>query len=151
MAAAALVAATLFGNRFGAAPDASHRLASPAALVIGVAGITGLLQPAALSFLVVHLALNVSRTASGCMAWRVWRPIAAASYDVYLLHPMIMFGVWSVLAPGAWFDVRDPRPLPFLGVTAVVFAVSFVLAHAHTKAWAWALRRAGLVSLKVRR
>ncbi|KAK9907538.1 hypothetical protein WJX75_005542 [Coccomyxa subellipsoidea] len=139
--AAALVAATLFGNRFGPAPDKAHLLASPAALVIGVAGITGLLQPAALTYLIIHLALNVSETLSGCLSWRGWRPFADSSYDVYLLHPMVMFGVWSVLAPGTWFDLQNPSPLPFLGVCAVVFGVSFVLARVHSRAWGWMLRR----------
>lgn len=139
--AAALVAATLFGNRFGPAPDKAHPLASPAALVIGVAGITGLLQPAALTYLIIHLALNVSETLSGCLSWRGWRPIADSSYDVYLLHPMVMFGVWSVLAPGKWFDLQNPSPLPFLGVCAVVFGVSCVLARVHSRAWGWILRR----------
>ncbi len=145
-AAAALVAATLFGNRFGPAPDISHPLASPAALVIGVAGITGLLQPAALTFLIIHLVLNISERISKFFSWRGWRPVAEASYDVYLLHPMVMFGVWSVLAPGDWFDLKNPRPLPFLGVCAIVFGVSFVLARAHSRAWGWVLRRTRLLA-----
>ncbi len=60
-AAAALVGAMLFSNRFGPAPDPRHPLASPQALVFGVAGVTGLLQPAALTWLVVFAALGVSR------------------------------------------------------------------------------------------
>ena len=144
--AAALVVATLFSNRFGPAPDQAHPLASPAALVIGVAGITGLLQPAALTFIIITLVLNLSKTLSACLSWRGWRLVADASYDVYLLHPMVMFGVWSVLAPGNWFDLRNPRPLPFLGVCAVVFGVSLVLAHAHSRAWGYMLRRTRLLA-----
>ena len=48
--AGALVLALLFGNRFGPRPDPTHPLASTAALVIGVAGVTGLLQPAVLTY-----------------------------------------------------------------------------------------------------
>ncbi len=144
--AAAFIAALLFGNRFGPVPDAAHPLSSPAALVTGVALVTGLLQPAALTYIIVHLALKISRTLSGCLSWRGWRPIADASYDIYLLHPMVMFGVWSVLLPRDWFDVTNPRLLPFLAVTGVVFGISFVLATAHSRAWRWILRRFGLTT-----
>lgn len=133
--AAAFVAALLFGNRFGPAPDPTHPLSSPAALVTGVAVVTGLLQPAALTYIIVHLAMRISGTLSGCLSWRGWRPIADASYDVYLLHPMVMFGVWSLLPPGDWFDVSKPRLLPFLAVAGIVFGISFVLATAHSRAW----------------
>ncbi|CAL8462705.1 g2238 [Coccomyxa elongata] len=145
-AAAVFMAALLFGNRFGPAPDAAHPLSSPAALVSGVALVTGLLQPAALTYIIVHLALKISGTLSGCLSWRGWRLIADASYDIYLLHPIVMFGVWSVLLPGDWFDMSKPRLLPFLAVTSIVFGISFVLAAAHSRAWRWILRRFGLTT-----
>lgn len=143
-AAAAFVAALLFGNRFGPAPDPAHPLSSPAALVTGVAIVTGLLQPAALTYIIVHLALKISKTLSNCLSWRAWRPVADASYDVYLLHPMVMFGVWFLIPPGGWFNVSNPRLLPFLGVAGIVFGISFVIARAHNLAWRWVLRRFGL-------
>ena len=139
VAAAALVGATLFSNRFGPEPNPQHPLASPQSLIIGVAGITGLLQPAALTYLVIFAALGTSRALSRALSWHGWRLIAAASYDLYLLHPMIMLAVWSVFPPASWFALQDPSLLGFLAVTAVVFIVSLSAACAHGAVWSWLL------------
>ena len=140
-AAAALVGAMLLSNRFGPEPDPQHPLASPQALVLGVAGITGLLQPAALTYLVVYVALGVSGTLSRALSWRGWRVVAAASYNMYLLHPMIMLAVWSWFPPASWFALPNPSVLGYLGVTAVVFVISLAAATAHGALWSALLGR----------
>lgn len=140
-AAAALVGATLLSNRFGPEPDPSHPLASPQALVVGVAGITGLLQPAALTYLLLYAVLGVSRSLSRALSWRRWRLLSAASYDVYLLHPMVMYVVWSALPPGSWFALPNPSPLRFAAVTSVVLGASLVLAHVHSRWWRMVLQK----------
>ena len=139
--ATALISATLLSNRFGPRPDPAHPLASPHAKVIGVAGITGLLQPAALTYLLLYAALGVSTSMSRFLSWRRWRLVSAASYDVYLLHPMVMYAVWNIFPPSSWFALPDPSPLRFAAVTAVVFGASLALAHAHSAFWRVLLRK----------
>ena len=141
-AATALISAALLSNRFGPRPDPAHPLASPHAKVIGVAGVTGLLQPAALTYLLLFVALGVSPTLSRALSSRWWRQIAAASYDVYLLHPMVMYVVWSMLPPSSWFALPDPSPLRFAFMTAIVLCASLLLAHAHSGFWRVLIRKA---------
>lgn len=138
LAAGALLCATLFSNRFGPEAVAGHPLNTPAAKVVGVAGITGLLQPAALTFLLCCAVLGASRRVTRVLSWKGWRQVAEVSYDMYLIHPMVMYGVWTLLPPSAWFDVAKPSALKFVGVSSVVFWASFGLAKMHNKAWTFA-------------
>ena len=138
--AGALLYGTLVSNRFGPAPVEGHPLNSPAAKVIGVAGITGFAQPAALTFLLCCAVLGLSQHATRALSWRGWRPVADVSYDIYLLHPMVMYAVWTVLPPSAWFDVEKPGALNFIAVSSVVFWVSLGIAKLHSKAWASLIR-----------
>ena len=75
------------------------------------------------------------RTLTRALSWRAWRVVAEASYDLYLLHPMVMLAVWSAFPPSSWFALPDPSPLAFLGATAAVFVVSLAAATAHGSAW----------------
>jgi peptidoglycan/LPS O-acetylase OafA/YrhL len=131
----------LLSNRFGPEPDPSHPLASQQALIVGVAGVTGLLQPAALTYLLLYAVLGVSKSLSRALSWQCWRLVSAASYDVYLLHPMVMYGVWSALPPGSWFALPNPSPLRFVAVTGAVLGGSLVLARAHSLFWRLVLRK----------
>lgn len=138
--AGALLYGTLVSNRFGPAPVEGHPLNSPAAKVVGVAGITGFAQPAALTFLLCCAVLGLSQHVTRALSWRGWRPVADVSYDIYLLHPMVMYAVWTVLPPSAWFDVEKPSALKFITVSSVVFWVSLGVARLHSKAWACLIR-----------
>ena len=139
--AAALLCATLLGNRYGPEPVEGHPLNSPAAKVIGVAGVTGLLQPAALTLLVCCAVLGVSRRVTRALAWTGWRRMADVSYEMYLIHPMVMYAVWTVLPPSAWFDVQKPSALAFLAVSAIVMWCSVGLAKVHHRIWSRLLQR----------
>jgi peptidoglycan/LPS O-acetylase OafA/YrhL len=138
--AGVLLYGTLVSNRFGPAPVEGHPLNSPTAKIIGVAGITGLAQPAALAFLLCSAVLGLSWQATCALSWRGWRPIADVSYDIYLLHPMAMYAVWTVLPPSVWFDIEKPNALKFITVSSVVFWVSLGVATLHSKAWASMMR-----------
>ena len=129
--AAALLCAALLSNRYGPEPVKGHPLNSPAAKVIGVAGITGLLQPAALTLLLCCAVMGVSQRVTRALAWTGWRRVADVSYDMYLIHPMMMYAVWTLLPPSAWFDVQKPSALKFLAVSAIVIWCSLGLAKVH--------------------
>ena len=133
--AGVLLCGTLASNRFGPAPVKGHPLNTPAMKVFGVAGITGLLQPAALTYLLCCAVLGLSQRVSRMLMWKGWRQVADASYDVYLLHPMVMYAVWTVLPPSAWIDVQKPSVVTFLAVSSLVFWVSMGLASMHSRLW----------------
>ena len=126
---------TLVSNRFGPAPIEGHPLNTPAMKVFGVAGVTGLLQPAALTYLLCCAVLGLSRRTNRMLMWKGWRQVSDVSYDIYLLHPMVMYAVWTVLPPSAWFNVQKPSALNFLLVSSVVFWVSLGLARMHSRIW----------------
>ena len=133
--AAALLCGALVSNRYGPEPVEGHPLNSLAAKVIGVAGVTGLLQPAALTLLLCCAVLGVSRRVTRALAWTRWRQVADVSYEMYLIHPMVMYVVWTVIPPSAWFDVQKPSALAFLAVSAIVIWCSFGLAKVHHCMW----------------
>lgn len=133
--AAMLLCAALLSNRYGPEPVKGHPLNSPAAKVIGVAGITGLLQPAALTLLLCCAVMGLSQRATRALAWKGWRQVADVSYDIYLIHPMMMYVVWTGLPPSAWFEVQKPSALSFLAVSGVVMWCSLGLAKVHHGVW----------------
>jgi peptidoglycan/LPS O-acetylase OafA/YrhL len=135
-AAASLLFLTLFGNRFGPYPDPTHPLADPATLLVGAVGVTGLLQPASLAFLIALAVVAPSESRiSRVLSARAWGVVSDVSYDVYLLHPMVVLGVWTVFPPSTWFHVTQPKPWAFLGVSTVVLGASTLAAHAHSAVW----------------
>ena len=135
MLAGTLLCGCLTSNRFGPAPIEGHPLNTPGMKIFGVAGVTGLLQPAALTYLLCCAVLGLSQSASRMLTWKGWRQVADVSYDLYLLHPMVMYAVWTLLPPSAWFDVNKPSALNFVLVSSVVFWVSLGLAKMHAKFW----------------
>ncbi|KAK9819568.1 hypothetical protein WJX81_007717 [Elliptochloris bilobata] len=109
---AAAVVAALRENRFGDLPDPSHRFASPALM-------GGQMRAALAAPALVRL--------------------AAISYDIFLLHPLVILAIFAVLPPSAWFSPSNP--LPFLGVTAVVLLASAGAARVHSTLWTAAVAR----------
>ena len=133
--AGVLLYGTVLSNRFGPAPVEGHPLNTPSMKVFGVAGVTGLLQPAALTYLLCCAVLGLSRQAGRMLMWKGWRKVSDVSYDIYLLHPMVMYAVWTVLPPSAWFNVQKPSVANFVVVSSMVFWVSLGLARMHSRIW----------------
>lgn len=131
---AALVVADCRTNSYGPDPDPDHPAANPAVLAVGFVLVTGLLQPL-LPFCLLLLSCaglsGAPRVLSGALSVRVLKWVADVSYDVYLLHPMVIMGLWSVLPPSAWFT--PDSVLPFWAVTCLVMALSIVAAVLHMK------------------
>ena len=79
--------------KIGFEPDATHRMSEPAALVVGVVLLTGLVQP-----LLPALTIVMATTAQAGSAWAAAAsflsqpPLLAfadITYDMYLLHPLV--------------------------------------------------------------
>ena len=135
LSAGVLLYGTLLSNRFGPAPIEGHPLNTPGMKIFGVACITGLLQPAALTYLLCCAVLGLSQRATRMLTWKGWRQVADVSYDMYLLHPMVMYAVWTALPPSAWFHVGKPSAVKFVAVSSVVFWVSLGVATMHSRFW----------------
>eukprot|EP00884_Botryococcus_braunii_P019627 jgi/Botrbrau1/6348/Bobra.0098s0007.1 len=131
-----LVTCPLLGNRFGPEPDPNHPLADPVARVVLAVGLTGILQPIALAYLIVFAV--TCPTQSYLNRFLTWGPlvkIASVSYDLYLLHPMVLLAVWTYFPPDTWFHLPNPSPWAFFWVSCVVLLWSLVAALAHSLFW----------------
>lgn len=131
----ALIIADCCTNSYGPKPDPNHPAANPAVLAVGFVFVTGLLQPL-LPALILLLACAGLGGPYGVLAKalsiRPLKWVADVSYDVYLLHPLLIMGVWSVLPPSEWFNPKDPRP--FFAVTCLACVLSLVTGSLHGKA-----------------
>jgi hypothetical protein len=58
-----------------------------------------------------------------------------------LAHVQVIFCVWCILPPSAWFS--PSHPLPFLAVTCAVLLLSSAAAWLHSRFWAWAIQWLG--------
>ena len=132
----ALIIADCRTNSYGPQPDPSHPAANAGVLALGFVLVTGLLQP-----LLPFLAVLLSCARLPGLHWAVLhgvltcaplRWVADVSYDVYLLHPIVIMAVWTVLPPSQWFDPK--QALPFAGVTGLVVALSLATAWLHGRA-----------------
>ena len=134
MALLALVIADCRSNSYGATPDASHPAANPAVLAVAFVLVTGLLQPMVpcLMLLLACAKLpGVSALLGSFLSMAAFQWVADLSYDVYLLHPIVILAVWCVLPPSVWFDPHHATP--FLLVTCLVVAMSFGVAYLHKR------------------
>ena len=131
----ALMVADYRTNSYGPTPDPKHPGANPATLAVGFVLVTGLLQPLvpclAILLACAKLPDGPSALLGRALSWRGFRWVAGLSYDVYLLHPIVILAVWCVLPPSEWFDPDDPAP--FLRVTCLVVVISFGAAYLHSK------------------
>lgn len=134
MALLALIIADCRTNSYGPAPDPEHPGANLVTLAVGFVLVSGLLQPL-LPCLVLLLACaklpGPSALLGRVLSWGLFRWVSDLSYDVYLLHPIVIFAVWCVLPPSVWFDPNHAAP--FLHVTCLVVALSFCAAYLHSR------------------
>lgn len=151
IAALTLVTLTCFGNRFGPHPDPTHPLADPIMRVSVAVGLSGVLQPLALAYILAYaVASRPQSMLYRFLTGRFLSTVARLSYDVYLLHPMVVLGVWTIFPPDTWFWLPRPSPWPFLGVSTLVLLASLAAAAAHAALWE-GLLHARSCSLPVRR
>ena len=128
----ALITADCRTNSYGPKPNPDHPAANPAILAIGFVFHTGLLQPLLPASVLVLACAGVGRTSAVIakfLSTDVLRWVADISFDVYLLHPLVIMGVWSLLPPSLWFDPGNPWP--FIAVTCLVCLLSFAAAKLH--------------------
>lgn len=136
LAALTLVTLTCFGNRFGPHPDPKHPLADPLTRVSVAVGLSGVLQPLALAYILAYAVACRSQSWSyRFLTGRFLAIVARLSYDVYLLHPIVVLGVWTIFPPDTWFRLPRPSPWSFLGVSALVLLASLAAAAAHAALW----------------
>ncbi len=128
----ALITADCCTNSYGSKPNPDHPAANPAILAIGFVFHTGLLQPLLPASILVLACAGLggpSAVLAKLLSSGVLRWVADISFDVYLLHPLVIMGIWSVLPPSLWFDPGNS--LPFIAVTCLVCLLSFATAVLH--------------------
>lgn len=148
----ALISADCCVNSYGPTPDPNHPAANPAVLAAGFVFATGLLQPllpASILMLACAGLSGLSSVLEKLLSWKELRRVADLSYDVYLLHPLIIMGVWSVLPPSRWFDPNDL--LPFTAVACLVITLSFATAFVHYRMVQSVTKLLGMNSTSVKR
>ena len=73
---------------------------------------------------------HVRNVARGLSAWWLTK-ISDISFDIYLLHPIIIMALWSYYPPSSWFDPADARPF-FIAVLGI-FTASVAAAWFHLR------------------
>ena len=126
--------ADLRTNVYGPMSDPGHPAAKAWVLAIGFVFFTGLLQPLLPCIIVVLVCNKYSKgyvriLARGLSAAWLSR-ISEVTFDIYLLHPIVIMALWSYYPPSSWFDPSDARP--FLIAVLGIFSASLSAAWLHS-------------------
>ena len=115
---------------YGPEPDPHHAAANPIVLALGFVVFTGLLQPLLPCMI---LLLTCSGRIEGFMnplasflSARWLSSVASKSFDIYLLHPIVIMCVWSVHPPSKWLE--SPKAQSFLTILSVVLTLTWCAA-----------------------
>lgn len=121
-------------NIYGPTPNAEHPAANPYVLATGFVIFTGLLQPLLPCILVILVCKYQSGGLAGIVAHalsRAWfSHLAHVSFNVYLLHPIIIMAIWSLYPPSKWFVPSNAMPFASMAVVITVLSILFAVIQA---------------------
>ena len=115
---------------YGPVPDPDHAAANPIVLALGFVLFTGLLQPL-LPCMILLLTCNgriegFLNPLARFLSARWLLNIESKSFDIYLLHPIVIMCVWSVHPPSQWLE--SPKAQSFLTILVFVFTSTWCAA-----------------------
>lgn len=135
LALAGLVFMDCCTNSYGPMPSGNGYKANPMGVAIGFVLFTGLMQPM-LPCMILLISCNsqsrgLNRLLSRALSASWLSKLGQLSFDVYLLHPIIIMATWSLYPPMIWFDPADARS--FLIVVVAILLASFIAAWIHSQ------------------
>ncbi|KAK9907461.1 hypothetical protein WJX75_004077 [Coccomyxa subellipsoidea] len=95
-----------FVNKVGPQLDPTHLMANPmncAFAYILIAGVLSPLLPALTLLLVTSKGVGTPSAVTNLFSLPVFKWFADITYDIFIIHPLVMFGMWFVLPPSLWY------------------------------------------------
>jgi peptidoglycan/LPS O-acetylase OafA/YrhL len=124
------IAAGLPLNKMGAQADPAHPLANKGLMFFGFVISLGVIQPATIALAIVYLATDNGSSNPSNKTERVLSWLAAQTYDVYLLHPLVLFAIFWFVPPSTWFFKGSAAsPISFFGLGAVTLLLSILAGY----------------------
>ncbi|KAK9907547.1 hypothetical protein WJX75_005734 [Coccomyxa subellipsoidea] len=130
-----------FVNKVGPHSDPTHLLANPINCAFAYVVITGVLSPllpALTLLLITSKGVGTPSAVTRLFSAPVFKWLADITYNIYLIHPLVMFCMWLVLPPSVWF--APDQPLTFALVSCLALALSIIATWAHNSVWSLVMR-----------
>ncbi|BDA41092.1 probable nose resistant to fluoxetine protein 6 at N-terminal half [Coccomyxa sp. Obi] len=131
-------------QKIGLEHDPAHPTADPVILGGAIIVQMGLISPLLTVFTLLLTTTGqagLPKRLADALSNPLLARVADLSYDIYLVHPLVIFGVWSVLPPSTWFFFNNP--IPFALVACLVLALSAAAAWVQGKFWDVAMKTFG--------
>ena len=122
-------------STYGATPNPHHPAANPMVLALAFVVFTGLMQPL-LPCLILLLTCNgqvkgFMNPVASLLSAKWLSRLANMSFDIYLLHPIVILCIWSIYPPSTWLESPDMRS--FVALVAVVLITTSCVASLHKR------------------
>lgn len=88
-------------NKMGAREDPAHPLSQKGLMFVGFVISLGILQPATVALAVVYMASAEDKPSEKVAFTVSW--LAKQTYDIYLLHPLVLIFLFMISPPSLWF------------------------------------------------
>lgn len=88
-------------NKLGAQEDATHPLSNKGLMFVGFVISLGIIQPATVALAILYFASEKEKPGGRLAKGVSWT--ANQTYDVYLLHPLVLFMLFWAVPPSGWF------------------------------------------------
>lgn len=110
-------------NILGAREDPTHPFSQKGPMFFSFVIFLGVVHPATIALAAVYVASAEKKPNEKVAATVSW--FAKQTYDVFLLHPLLLMLIFSVFPPSTWFFTADTSPAAkFFAVGALTLALS---------------------------
>eukprot|EP00884_Botryococcus_braunii_P015985 jgi/Botrbrau1/306/Bobra.0022s0272.2 len=112
-------------NKIGGESHPEYLISNKWVLFAGFVGYLGIIQPAAMALAILCLVSDPwkpNKTVARAISW-----MSDQTYDVYLLHPLVLMGLISLFPPSTWFfsgNASTPPAMAFWAFGALTLALS---------------------------
>eukprot|EP00884_Botryococcus_braunii_P009350 jgi/Botrbrau1/18416/Bobra.0072s0009.1 len=122
------ISAGLGVNKVGAQEDVTHPLSNKGLMFVGFVLSLGIIQPATIALATVYVASGPEKPGGKLAAVLSW--VADQTYDIYLLHPLVLFILFGAIPPSTWF-FKGPAAskTTFFAFGALTLALSIMAGH----------------------